>query len=145
MGRIIKDRIVIKDNLTALPQSTSGNIFQVVGKVRIIALWAEVTTAFQAQANAVKFTHTPTGGSATDLCATVESNGAAVGRFVSVIGTTAATAAVLGAAGATPAMSTPWVLNEGIIKFSCAASSTGNAKYGCIWEPLENGSNVIPA
>lgn len=142
MGRIVKERLTFKD-ATTLPATTSKNLFQVVGKVRITAIWGEVTTAIQAQANATKFTHTPTGGSATDMCATVDINGAAVGRFVSVIGTTAATAAVLGAAGATPAMSTPWVLNAGIVKLSCAATNTGAMKFGVIWEPLENGSNLI--
>lgn len=142
MGRIVKERLTFKES-ASLPQTASLGIFQVIGKVRIKALYAEVTTAIQAQANNVNFTHTPTGGSATDMCAVVDSNGAAIGRMVNVIGTTAATAAILGAAGASPSMVTPWILNAGTIKFKCAASNTGAVKYGVIWEPMEAGANLL--
>lgn len=54
---------------TALPQTTQSAIFNVTGKVRIISIIGEVTTAIQNQANNLKLVANGTVGNDTDLCA----------------------------------------------------------------------------
>ena len=56
------------------------------GPVRVLSLVGQITTAIQAQACATKLTHTPTGGTAVDLSATVEANGAAIRKCFALNG-----------------------------------------------------------
>jgi hypothetical protein len=126
----------------SLPQSTSVNYFTVSDSVRLMDITLTAETAFQAQANNLKWTFTPTGGSAKDLCAVVDVNGAAVGSVVSITGTLA-DAAVLTQDGATEAQAQPILLEgPGIIALVASASSTGTASASLLYVPAVSGATI---
>ena len=72
-----------------LAATGTGTIFTVAGgMVAITSIVGVVTTAIQAQANAVKLVATPTVGTVNDLSGTVETNGAIVGSLIGATGLT---------------------------------------------------------
>lgn len=121
-----------------LAQSGNLTLFTVTGgRVLLTTIVGEVTTAIQAQADAVKLQSVSTTGSiTTDLCATVDVNGAAVGNLFGMTGT-AATAAVLGSA--VPQLNEV-IMQPGIIRMNAAASNTGQMKWTVTYIPLDDGA-----
>ena len=129
---------------STLPATTATPYFTVTGKVKILNIIGEVTTVFQAQANAVKLIANPTVGADVDLCATVEGNAAAVGSLFTITGTLA-NAMIKTVSGAVPSQASPVIVTAGSIDFSTAATSTGATKWTVIYEPIDAGAMVIPA
>lgn len=139
----------VKRATAALPQSTAGTLFTISGgKVLVTALYGEVTTAIQAQANAAKIQFDPTDAGATqDLCATTDINADAVGTMYSITGTPAGVLQdalnflsadkVIAAQGI--------VLKPGAILLNCAASNTGSVKWDLWYVPLDDGAKVAAA
>lgn len=127
-----------------LPATTATPYFTVTGKVRIISIIGEVTTAVQAQANAIKLISNPTVGADVDLCATVESNAAAVGSLFTITGTLA-NAMIKTVSGAVPQQASPVIVTAGSIDLSTAATNTGATKWSIVWEPVDQGAMVIAA
>ena len=121
-----------------LAQSGNLTLFTVTGgRVLLTTIVGEVTTAIQAQADAVKLQSVSTTGSiTTDLCATVDVNGAAVGNLFGMTGT-AATAAVLGSA--VPQLNEV-IMQPGVIRMNAAASNTGQMKWTVTYIPLDDGA-----
>jgi hypothetical protein len=124
-----------------LAQTGNLTLFTVAtGRVVITAIVGEVTTAIQAQANAVKLTSVSTTGSiATDLCATVDVNGAAVGNLFGIAGGSSV-AAVLGSAVPQP---NETVMQPGVIRMTAAASNTGQMKWTVFYYPLDAGATLV--
>ena len=129
---------------STLPASTATPYFTVTGKVKILNIIGEVTTVFQAQANAIKLIANPTVGADVDLCATVEGNAAAVGSLFTITGTLA-NAMIKTVSGAVPSQASPVIVTAGSIDFSTAATSTGATKWTVIYEPIDAGAMVIAA
>ena len=129
---------------STLPASTATPYFTVTGKVKILNIIGEVTTVFQAQANAIKLIANPTVGADVDLCATVEGNAAAVGSLFTITGTLA-NAMIKTVSGAVPSQASPVIVTAGTIDFSTAATSTGATKWTVIYEPIDAGAMVIAA
>lgn len=127
-----------------LPATAGTAYFTVTGKVKIYNIIGEVTTAVQAQANAIKLIATPTVGAAVDLCATVESNAAALGSLFTITGTLA-NAMIKTVSGAVPSQASPVIVTAGTIDLSTAATNTGATKWTVVWEPLEPGAAVFAA
>jgi hypothetical protein len=124
-----------------LPATTNGNLFQVSGgRILLTTIVGEVTTAIQAQANAVKLNHQSAvlGGAGTDLCASVESSGLAVGTQFGITGTPS-TAALVGAAVTQP---NELVLTAGFIRLNTAATNTGAMRWTVTYVPLDDGASV---
>jgi hypothetical protein len=131
---------------TALPpQAASAAIFTVVGRVLLIALYGEVTTAIGAVANATKVLYNPTAaGASTDLCATLDINAAAVGTMYS-LPAAVATGLVTGVS-TVQHLSGPRVLGPGGVELSCAGSSvTGAIRWEALFVPLDAGGNLTAA
>lgn len=129
----------------AIAAVSTKSVFTVTGgNILMLGLVGEVTTIIQAQANAVKFVSTPTVGSATDLCATVDINGLEAGGLLSVAGA-AATALTKANAGSVLWAITPIVVAPGTIGFNTAADNTGNIKFSIWYVPLEDGAYVSAA
>lgn len=126
-----------------LAQTGNLTLFTVAGgRVLLTTLVGVVTTVIQAQADAVKLqTLSTTGSIATDLCATVDLNAAAVGNLYGITGT-AATAAVLGSN--VPQMNEV-IVAAGIIRMNAAASNTGQMSWLCTYVPLDAGATVTAA
>jgi len=127
-----------------LPATTATPYFTVTGKVRIISIIGEVTTAVQAQANAIKLISNPTVGADVDLCSTVEANAAAVGSLFTVTGTLA-NAMIKTVSGAVPQQASPVIVTAGSIDLNTAATNTGATKWSVVWEPVDPGAMVIAA
>lgn len=118
------------------------------GPVRVISLIGQITTAIEAKANATKLTHTPTGGSAVDLCATVEANGAAIRKCFALNGvklTALGISADIGVVTAANQSGMPIVLTAGAVGVNAADSSTGAVSWYMEYEPLVPGATVVAA
>lgn len=131
----------------ALPQTSTSTLFTVTGKVAVTALWGEVTTVIQTQANNTKLQFDPTDAGATqDLCAVLDITADAVGTMYSITGTPAtAMQDALNFISSDKMLARPLILKPGAILLNCAASNTGAAKWDIIYTPLENGASIAAA
>lgn len=134
----------VKSTLAITGISTKGVFVVSGGKILVTSLVGEVTTAFQAQANAAKFVATPTVGTVNDLCATVETNGLILGALIGITGL-AADAMVVSTGGGVSNLRNPIIVKAGTIGYSTAASSTGAATFTITWVPLDDGATVVAA
>jgi hypothetical protein len=136
----------------ALPQTTVGNLFTISGgRVLVTGILGEVTTAIQAQANAIKLISNPTTGSSVDLCATVDINALEAGGFLFLTPDLDATpfSVALGKQNAGAATfgfaNVGLVIPVGAIELSTAASNTGSVKWDLTYVPLDDGAAVAAA
>jgi len=127
-----------------LPQSTSAPIFTSTGRIQLVAINGEITTALQAQTNNMKLIATPTVGTAGDLCATSDTNGFVVGRQLFITGTLA-TGLQTPASGISIYQATSLIVKAGTIDLSCSASSTGAIKWRIQYRPIDPGARVFAA
>lgn len=136
-----------------LPATATVTQFNVTGMCLLLGWILEVSTAIQAQANAIKGRHTPTGGSVGDVSGTIDVNGYVVGDYVVFQGPTAAGALsqvplraglTTGAVGWTMANGGIF-LRAGALGLNTAATNTG-ATIGHLWyKPLLAGSKITVA
>ena len=125
-----------------LPQTATGNLFAVTGgRVVVTSIIGQVTTAIQAQANAVKLRAVPTTGSVNDLSGTVDINGAAVGSLLAATGL-AGDALVLSTGGGISMGRNPILVAVGNIALNTAASSTGQIKWALTYIAYDIGAAV---
>ncbi len=123
-----------------LPATTSGNLFSVSGLVLVTSIVGVVTTAIQAQANAIKLEAFLTAAAAaTDMCATAESNGQGVGKLFGITGSPA-TAAVFGYA--VPQSNEMIINGPGFIRLNTAATNTGQMSWVLQYIPLAAGAGI---
>lgn len=127
----------------------TGNLFTIAGgPVRVLSVVGQITTALEAKANAIKLVHTPTGGAGVDLCATVESNAAAI-RKCFVLNGVKATAlqitADIGVVTLANQNGMPIVLTPGVISLNAADTATGVVSWHVEYEPLVAGATVVAA
>lgn|SRR5574343_74126 len=121
-------------------------LFTVTGSVALYFLGARVTTVVQTTTNNTKFTFTPTGGSATDLCGTADLSALAVRKFFYLDGVKATALQTSTDAGIAVFSGghMPIILGPGVINLSCSATScTGTADVICAYEPLTDGAGVF--
>lgn len=144
LGGRMGDHYVTNRAPATLPATAQTPYFTVTGKVKIINIIGEVTTVVQAQANAIKLISNPTVGADVDLCATVESNAAAVGSLLTITGTLA-NAMIKTVSGAVPTQATAVIVTAGSIDLNTAATNTGATKWTVVWEPMEPGAMVLAA
>lgn len=131
----------------ALPQSTTATLFTVTGKVAVTAIFGEVTTVIQTQADNTKLQFDPTDAGATqDLCAVLDITADAVGTMYSITGTPAtAMQDSLNFVSSDKMLARPLILKPGAILLNCAASNTGAVKWDIVYTPLENGASITAA
>ncbi len=123
-----------------LPASTSGNLFSVSGRVILTTIIGQVTTAIQAQANAIKLeAYLTAAAAATDLCATAESNGQGVGKLFGITGAVG-TAGVFGYG--VPQTNELVINGPGFIRLNAAATNTGQMSWTLTYIPLDAGAVV---
>jgi hypothetical protein len=129
----------------ALPQTAASALFNVRGgRVAILGIVGEVTTAIQAQANAMKLIANPDVGTSVDMCTTLDVNADELGCLYGITGVPGD--ALVGAnAGAGPLCARPLVVNAGTIDLSCAASNTGGIKWQIRYLPLDPGAFIEAA
>lgn len=120
--------------------------FTVTGVVAIKHLGLLVTTAIPAGANTLKLQHTPTGGSATDLCAVSDVASAAAQQLFLVDGVKATALVKTTDVGIGVAANEhmPIILAPGAIStvFSAGPPATGAATLFVEYEPLTPGASI---
>lgn len=140
-------RKILERPTAALPQTTDGALFRITGgKIRVIGIYGEVTTAIQNQANNTKLKHNPSNsGSDVDLCAVLNIANDAVGQIYSIVGVLATAMKSTTENLVVPADNIPapgLVLGPGDIELDCAASNTGSVKWTLEYEVVDAGANV---
>lgn len=141
----------IAERLTAaLPQTADGALFRISGgKIRVLGIYGEVTTAIQNQANNTKLKFNPSGvGADTDICAVLDIANDAVGTLYTISGDFSDAmkdSAGVWANETDDQMETPGVvLGPGDIELDCAASNTGSVKWTLVYELVDSNANVVP-
>jgi hypothetical protein len=132
----------------ALPATTAAAIFTITGgKVLVTAIYGEVTTVIQTQANNTQLTYDPTDAGATqDLCADLDISADAVGTMYSITGTPAtAMQDGLNFLSSNKVLAQPLILKPGSILLDCAATNTGSVKWDLWYVPLDTGAAVAAA
>lgn len=147
---LAKDQFGIKVSraTAALPATTAAAIFTIAGgKVAITAIYGEVTTVIQTQANATKLQFDPTDAGATqDLCATTDITADAVGTMYSITGTPSGVLSdALNFLPPNLHLVKPLILKPGGILLSCAATNTGSVKWDIWYVPLDTGASIAAA
>jgi hypothetical protein len=141
-ARKIVNGLLVEKGATAIAGAgTIKGLFNVVGgRVIIKTLLGEVTTGFEAKANACKFQFTPTGGAAVDLSAAVECNGDVAGTLYGITGLPATAMSVTIGNAVNSAYDV--VLKPGVVGFHTAADATGALKASVVYVPLDDGAYV---
>jgi hypothetical protein len=138
--------LVVSKAANASPLATGGvNLFTISGgRILLVALYGEVTTVIQAQATTVKFTSTPTTGSAVDLSsAATDLTGKEAGAHLTLASPPAAGSAVVATlAGYVNLPAQRTLIPPGIISVTYGAASTGAIKYDLIYVPYDAGATV---
>lgn len=125
-----------------LPATADTSYFTIAGGR--VAAWfiGEVTTVVQTQACNAKLIHTPTVGTAMDLCAVLNITADEVGTLYTITGIPAD--AMLGA-GQAARLQHAVILKPGVVKFSTSATNTGATKWTCYYIPIDDGATVAAA
>jgi hypothetical protein len=146
--RTIALGIQVSRATNTLPATTTGNIFTITGgRILLVALIGEVTTAIQNQACTLKVSTAPTVGSAVDLCTAGSIINAAVGTHFS-LPSAAASALVtdLGTGGGVQdVMTSAWLIPVGALTITTSATNTGSVKWDMAYIPWDNGAQVAAA
>lgn len=150
--RVINDSTDIDGSTTvyrataALPQSTAAALFTVTGRIKLLSIIGEVTTAIQNQANNTKLIANPSlgGASDVDICAVLNIANDAVGTNYFITGTLA-TALQDNASGVGVFQAAPLIIPAGTIDLSCSASNTGSVKWQVKYIPIDPGAVVVAA
>jgi predicted amidohydrolase len=138
-------RITHKGTFT-VPQNAQTPMFTVrTGKVKVVDIVGEVTTVMAGGVTNTKLVSNPTVGADSDICATADVNGSAVGTMLGVTGT-AASALVSQASGSFIAQLRGVIVAPGTIDYwNDQAAATGACKWTCTWIALDDDAEVIAA
>ena len=127
-----------------LPQGATGTLFNVVGgRVAVLQIVGEVTTAIQDQLNNTRLVATPTGGAPSNLCANLNIADDAIGTMYGVTGTVGD--ALQDDLGVMPEQSVPFIVKEGAIGLVCSANNTGEVAWTLFYVPIDDGAHVTAA
>lgn len=145
--RAIELGVAVTSTVTALPATTTTDLFVVAGgRVVITSLTGVVTTIVQAQANAIKLVATPTVGTANDMCGTLDINAAEVGALLSLDGVLAtALQGAVNKSGSVGFMTKRQIVNTGKIRLNAAATNTGAITWTLTYIPLDDGASIASA
>lgn len=129
----------------ALPQTATGTLFTVSGgRVALLGLVGEVVSALGATATNAKILHTPTVGTAVDLCAVLAIASKEAGTLFGISGVFGD--AMVGAnAGAGILPTRPVVLPPGALGLNTNANNTGTVKWTAYYLPLDDGATLVAA
>lgn len=140
-ARTVVNGLLVEQGATLIAGIGTKDLFNVVGgRVIVKTLLGEVTTNFEAKANACSFNHTPTGGAAVDLSLAVECNGDVEGTLYGITGLPATAMSVT--IGTAVAQTYDIILVPGVIGFDTAADATGAIKASVVYIPLDDGAYI---
>lgn len=145
--RLISEGILVSRATAALPATALGNIFTITGgRILVVGLIGEVTTAVQNQACTISIGTAPTvgTGSATALGTTSSIIAAPIGtHFSSNPGGATVTDLTTQAGVLVPAAG--FLVDAGSITITTSATNTGSVKWDLIFVPWDNGASVAAA
>jgi hypothetical protein len=150
-GNVNGDGSVLVSRATAvLPQTATGNIFAVTGRVGIKSLFGEITTAMTATATTLKVGFDPTGADPNfDLSTTGTVTSLTVGTLLSITGTSA-TALQISTAASHISAPLSNVIAEGLVLTgggnitltTSASNATGSVKWDILYVALSAGATI---
>lgn len=128
-----------------LPQGAAEALFTITGgRIIVVGIVGEVTTAIENSANNTKLVNNPTTGTSQDICAVLDIANDEVGTLYGITGVLSD--AMVGAGQALRAQLVPLILNgPGTIDLDCAGSITGSVKWSLFYRPLDRGAHVTAA
>ncbi len=134
----------ISKSVTSL---ATGNLFTVAGGMaKIMNITGYITTAGQALANNVKLVYTPTGGTATDVCAVLDLNAAGQYGILNITGTFANALQLTATAGIKAGIqAAPFLVSPGVLSMNCSASTTGAIDWYIEYMPMDLDATVVAA
>lgn len=145
--RLITEGIMVSRATATLPATATGSIFTVTGgRILIVSLVGEVTTAVQNQACTVAIGYAPTvgTGSTTALGTASSVIAAPIGTHVGINpGGAAATDLSTQAGVLTP--SGRFLVDAGAITITTSATNTGSVKWDLIYVPVDTAVTVVAA
>lgn len=145
--RTIALGIAVARATATLPATATGNIFTVSGgRIAVVSLVGEVTTAVQNQACTLAIGTTPTVGTGSTTAM-----GTASSIIAAPIGTHfgtnpgGATVVDLSTQAGVALPSAPFVVNIGSITITTSATNTGSVKWDLVYIPLDVAAQVVAA
>jgi hypothetical protein len=145
--RLVAGGIAVARATATLPASTLGNIFTVSGgRILLVGLVGEVTTAIQNQACTVSIGTAPTvgTGSATALGTASSVIAAPIGTHIAAAPGGAATVDLSTQAGVL-FQAARFIINAGSITITTSATNTGSVKWDLLYIPLDLAGSVVAA
>lgn len=145
--RLVAGGIAVARATATLPASTLGNIFTVSGgRILLVGLVGEVTTAIQNQACTVSIGTAPTvgTGSATALGTASSVIAAPIGTHIAAAPGAAATVDLSTQAGVL-FQAARFIINAGSITITTSATNTGSVKWDLLYIPLDLAGSVVAA
>jgi hypothetical protein len=127
------------DRAAAALAAATTPFFTVTGQIQVMALYAVVTVA--SDANACSWSVNPTDGTTVKICGDLDINPAIAGDILGITGVLA-TAMTYG--GAVVGIMQPLIITAGTIDF-IAAAADGTISAHIIYIPLSTGANVVTA
>jgi len=117
----------------------TANLFTISGGcIKVLNIVGYITTACQAVGNATKLIMTPTGGTATDLCATLDLNGAGQYGLLTITGTFANAMVLTATAGIkADVQATPFITSPGTLSMNCAGTTSGAIDWYIEYMPMD--------
>jgi hypothetical protein len=138
--RVNRDTAVIANGQNALFTVTGG-------RVAVIGLIGEVTSAMDATATTLQIVTNPTVGSDTVLCIASASIANAVAgqkyTLPAAVGSALVTSTNQGAASL--ALHAPWIVSAGTIDLVASAANAGLAKWSIFYVPVDDGAYITAA
>lgn len=125
----------------------TANLFTIAGgMVKVVNIVGYITTAIQAQANNVKLVMTPTGGTATDLCAVLDLNAAGQYGLLTITGTFINALTLTATAGVKAGVqAAPFITSPGILSMNCSATNTGAIDWYIEYIPMDEDATITAA
>jgi hypothetical protein len=148
VARVLTTGIRIDRATDTLPATGDEAIFSIAGgRVWIIDIVGEVTTAIQNQTCNLKLKFNPTAtGADTDICANLDIDNDAVGTLYGITGDFSdAMLPGLLALEAPSLLSRPILLSEGAIEIETGATNTGSVAWSVVYVPFDTGASIEAA
>jgi hypothetical protein len=126
---------------------TTANLFTVSGgTVKVMNIVGYITTACEAAGNNTKLVMTPTGGTATDVCAVLDLNAAGQYGLLTITGTFANAMALTATAGVKAGVqAAPFITTPGTLSINCAGTTTGAIDWYIEYMPMDVDAKIVAA
>ncbi len=125
---------------------TTANLFTITGFVKVVNIIGYVTTAGQASANNTKLVMTPTGGTATDLCAVLDFTAVAQYSILNITGTFANAIVETGVIGLKALeQADAFLTSAGVLSMNCANTTSGVIDWHIEYVPMSSDALIVAA